>query len=119
MARYRLSGPAQIDISHILARSAALWGPQGRRRYGKLLADAFRKVANEPECMPSQNRSQLWRGLRSIHLRHIKAEAPDDKVQRPVHLVFYRPLAPELIEIVRILHERMDPALHLSPQNDE
>jgi toxin ParE1/3/4 len=30
-----------------------------------------------------------------------------------VHVLYYRVLAPGLIEIVRVLHERMEPSRHL------
>jgi toxin ParE1/3/4 len=36
------------------------------------------------------------------------------KVAHPVHVLYYRMLASDLIEIVRVLHERMDPNRHLS-----
>jgi plasmid stabilization system protein ParE len=30
-----------------------------------------------------------------------------------VHVVFYRAANPDVIEVVRVLHERMEPSLHL------
>jgi len=38
------------------------------------------------------------------------ARAP---VGDPVHVIFYRALSPGLIEIVRVLHERMEPGRHI------
>ena len=32
---------------------------------------------------------------------------------RPVHILYYRIIQPGLIEIVRVLHERMEPSRHL------
>jgi plasmid stabilization system protein ParE len=37
---------------------------------------------------------------------------------RPVHVLFYRTRQPDSIEIVRILHERMDPVRHLGPPEE-
>jgi toxin ParE1/3/4 len=34
-------------------------------------------------------------------------------VRRPAHVLYYRALTPDLIEIVRVLHERMDPSRHM------
>jgi hypothetical protein len=33
-------------------------------------------------------------------------------VRRPVHVLFYRVVRPGLVEIVRVLHERMEPSRH-------
>jgi toxin ParE1/3/4 len=35
-----------------------------------------------------------------------------------VHVIFYRTRQPDIIEIVRILHERMDPVRHLDPTEE-
>jgi toxin ParE1/3/4 len=113
MARYRLSGPARADIAHILATSAETWGDEGRRRYAVLLAAALRQAAGDPEGRTTRDRSELLQGLRSLHLRHVRIEDPSAGVKRPVHSLYYRAIEPDLIEIIRVLHERMEPSLHL------
>jgi toxin ParE1/3/4 len=35
------------------------------------------------------------------------------KVRRPVHVLYYRIAQEGVIEIVRVLHEKMDPSRHL------
>jgi toxin ParE1/3/4 len=40
-------------------------------------------------------------------------------VRRPVHVIYYREIAPGLVEIVRILHERMEPGRWLTASFDE
>jgi toxin ParE1/3/4 len=35
------------------------------------------------------------------------------KVRRPVHVIYYRLARDGVIEIVRVLHERMEPSRHL------
>jgi toxin ParE1/3/4 len=113
MARYRLSRPAQTDLTQILATSAERWGIEARRRYAALLAAAMRRVAADPEAAVSQERSDMLPGLRSFHLRHARGEDRGARVNRPTHILYYRPIRPGLVEIVRILHERMDPRRHL------
>ena len=112
MARYRLSRPAQSDIVNILAMSAKRWGDEGRHRYSAMLAAAMRKAALNPDGHVTRDRADLLPGLRSLHLRHVRGEA-NTKVRNPVHVLYYRPVEPGLIEIVRVLHERMEPGLHL------
>ena len=102
MARFRLAGPAQADLANILAASAERWGTEGRRRYAMLLAAAMRIIAADPEGPLTQARKELLPGVRSFHLRHARG------------VLYYRAIQPGLIEIVRILHERMEPGRHFA-----
>lgn len=111
---FRLAHRAQIDISRILSASAERWGEEGKRRYAGLLTSALRQVAVEPEGRTTRARSELAPGLRSFHVRQTRQPDRRRGVRRPVHLVYYRPVHPGLVEIVRILHERMEPSRHLA-----
>lgn len=113
MARFRLSRPARADLVQVLAVSAERWGLEGSRRYAALLAAAMRKVAAEPGGAATRDRAGLSRRVRSLHLRHARASHGEPKVGRPVHVLYYRVVRPGLIEIVRVLHERMEPGRHL------
>lgn len=108
MARLRVSAPARADLTGILETSLDRWGEAGRRRYAALLAAALRSIANDPEGPRTKNRSRLLRGLRSLHLRLVRA---GHGVKLPVHVVYFR-IRPEHVEILRVLHERMDPGHH-------
>jgi toxin ParE1/3/4 len=116
MARFRLAQPAQNDLTNILAASAERWGIEGRRRYARLLAEAMRVVAANPEGPLTQARNELSPGLRSLHLCHARVIGPQGKVKKPVHVLYYRAIQPGLIEIVRVLHERMEPSRHFDDQ---
>jgi toxin ParE1/3/4 len=109
MARYRLSRPAKRDLAKILATSADRWGKEGRRRYSALLVRAMREAAAEPHGVATRDRSELQPGVRSIHLRHARVDDPELRVRDPVHLLYFRPIGEDVIEIVRVLHERMEP----------
>ena len=114
MARFRLSLLARGDLQQILAVSFHQFGVEGRRRYAAVLAAGMRKVAAEPEGPATRNRADLSRGIRSFHLRNARAGETERKVRRPVHVLYYRAVEPGLIEIVRVLHERMEPSRHIS-----
>jgi len=114
MARFRLSGLAQIDVAHILDTSAEQWGTDARRRYAITLAAAMRKVAADPLGTMTQNRNDLARGIRSFHIRYARSTEASEKVNRPVHILYYRVIGPEFVEIVRVLHDRMDAPRHLT-----
>lgn len=118
MARYRLSRLAEADVAHILATSEERWGAEARRRYAAILAAAMRKVAAEPNGSATRDRAELSPGIRSLHLRHARGDDPQAKVRRPVHVLYYRAFVPDLVEIVRVLHERMEPSRHVGAAGD-
>ena len=102
MARFRLSRPAQADLRNILSTSEDRWGIAARRRYAALLAAAMRKIAADPEAPSTRDRAELQSGMRSFHIRLADVEKPLAKVGRPVHILYYRSVAPGLIEIIRV-----------------
>ncbi|QUS42493.1 type II toxin-antitoxin system RelE/ParE family toxin [Tardiphaga alba] len=52
----------------------------------------------------------LFAGLRSYNIRHSRNHSREAPVGHPVHVIFYRlQSAGEIIEVVRVLHERMLP----------
>jgi toxin ParE1/3/4 len=118
MARFRLARRARADLTHILATSEHRWGIEARRRYATVLSAAMRKVAADPVGPMTRERTELSSGIRSFHVRHTGSDQPDSKVKNPVHVLYYRPIRPGLIEIVRLLHERMEPSRHLGPGSE-
>ncbi|HEX9636762.1 MAG TPA: type II toxin-antitoxin system RelE/ParE family toxin [Acidobacteriota bacterium] len=112
MARFRLSAPAQQDLQTILATSRERWGEAGRARYASLLAAAIRLIAERPSAPTTRPRDELGSGLRSFHLRHARRGRG---VRIPTHVIFFRSVEQGVIEIVRLLHEHMDPVRHLDP----
>jgi len=118
MARFRLPLLARADIARILATSAEQWGLEGRRRYAAILAAGMRKVAAEPDGPTTRDRTDLFEGVRSFHLRNARAPVAKAKVKRPAHVLYYRGVQPGLVEIARVLHERMEPRRHVSAEND-
>lgn len=113
MARFRLAEPARSDIAALLRRSEALHGSEARIRYRALLSAAFRRIAADPEGLLTKDRGELAPGIRSFHVRHSRGESRERLVAEPVHVVFFRAAGPGLVEIVRVLHERMEPERHL------
>jgi toxin ParE1/3/4 len=56
--------------------------------------------------------ADLAPGICSLHIRHARGDDPRTAVKRPVHIVYYRATRPGTVEIVRVLHERMEPSRH-------
>jgi len=113
MARFRIARPARADLANILTASVERWGAEGRRRYAAALAGAMREVADHPEGPLTQPRTELAAGLRSFHIRHAPVNEPASKIRRPVHVLYCRTVPQGIIDIVRVLHERMEPSRHL------
>ncbi|UEM19487.1 type II toxin-antitoxin system RelE/ParE family toxin [Skermanella mucosa] len=109
---YRLTEAAADDTRDILKASARQFGPLQRERYAKLLIRAAEMLAQDPERPGSWNRNDLREGVRSFHVEHAAGRRGAAS-----HILYYltRHLddGSNTIVIVRILHERMQPAHHL------
>lgn len=118
MPRFRVARPAEIDLAAILSTSAERWGAEGRLRYAAALAAAMRQVAHLPEGPLTRGRAELASGVRSFHVRHAR-RAAEPALARPPHVLYSRVADDGVVEIVRVLHERMDPTRHLDlPEAD-
>ncbi len=113
MGLYRLSKPAKADIASVLRKSETMHGVEARMRYRALLAAAIRRVAADPSGLSTVDRSDVLESIRSFHIRHSRNESREAPVGDPVHVIFYRAAEPGLAEIVRALHERMEPNRHI------
>ena len=107
MSRYTLSGPALQDIATILAESAARFGDAAS-------ATALVELAADPARPGSRVAPELANGARIYHLRGSKRRARTGAgaVGAPRHFVLYRVLEPDLIGVVRVLHDSIDLPAH-------
>jgi toxin ParE1/3/4 len=112
MAQFRLSKSARADLTAILATTLSRWGDEGRARYAKLLSRAMEELAVRPAGPLTRARTELAAGIRSFHVKHTRA---NPGIKNPPHLLLYQVRKGRPLEIVRVLHERMDltAAVHL------
>ena len=113
MSLYRLSETAKADIAMVLRTSETVHGVEARIRYRALLTAAMRRIAAYPEGLSTLDRSEVSDGVRSFHIRHSRVESGETPVSNPVHVIFYRVVAPGVVGILRVLHERMEPGSHI------
>lgn len=92
MARYKLTNLAVQDLSHVWNYTFDNWSERQADSYHEQLVNAFESIASNPD------HGRNYDGIRG--------DLYGFKVNR--HIVFYRILSNELVEITRILHERMD-----------
>jgi len=50
------------------------------------------------------------------YIRRSREESREAPVANPVHVIFYRAIQPGIVEIVRVLHDRMEPSRHFGPE---
>ncbi len=102
-----LTGPARDDFIRILDESRTNFGTVQAGVYKALLTETIAKLRVGPDVPGSKELVGIPGGYRSLHV-----------ARRSRHLIVYRPSAADLIEVVRILHDRMDVGRHLPPNLD-
>ncbi|MBP2233064.1 toxin ParE1/3/4 [Azospirillum agricola] len=113
MTPYRLTRLAERDVTDILRESARRFGPLQRDRYAALIERAVLMVADRPERPGSRPRDELAEGVRSFHV-----ELAAGRRGAASHTLYYVPgssigLA-DAVLILRVLHDAMEPGLHLT-----
>ena len=97
--KLRISDPARYDLLRIGQQTQRQWGAAQKRKYLSHIKEVFRSLRDNPGIGISKDAVAI--GLRSHRVRS--------------HIVFYRETG-TIVEIVRVLHERMDPDRHLKRQ---
>jgi plasmid stabilization system protein ParE len=104
---YRLVGRAEERIDTILLESARQWGVVAAARYHRLILAACATVAGNP-TLPGSREVPRIPGVRTYHLRLARRLLPpDQRVDRPRHLVIYRVAPDSVVEILSVIHDRM------------
>jgi toxin ParE1/3/4 len=93
---YVLSKPAEEDLAQILEQGVEIWGIDQATEYAKLIDDALYLLAKHPQL--GHDRSHIKPNVRSFRVES--------------HIIFYRQ-QPAHLEVIRILHKRMDFESHL------
>jgi toxin ParE1/3/4 len=109
--RVRLGAAAELDFANILKWTTENFGARQSRLYRDTLVQAIGELAGGPDVAGSKARDEIMRGLRTLHVaRHGR---------RGRHFLLYRVAPGRIIEIGRILHDRMDLQRHLPFAGDE
>lgn len=96
MKRFKLSVAADTDLRNIAEYTLEQWGEPQRNVYVAELFGAFEKLAENPQLATSAE--SIRNGYR--------------KFPQGSHVIFFRMSDTHLIEIIRVLHKRMDVELH-------
>jgi toxin ParE1/3/4 len=103
--RVRLGAAAELDFANILKWTLENFGPRQSQVYRDTIVLAIGELGNGPDAAGSKPRDDILSGLRTLHVaRHGR---------RGRHFLLYRMASGRIIEVVRILHDRMDLPRHL------
>ena len=94
---FHLTKKAKADLKDIARYTQKTWGREQRNVYLKKIDDAFHELSDNPD--QGRNCDDIREGYRKYGIGK--------------HYIFYRTIAPRHIEIVRILHGRMNIEEHL------
>ena len=92
MAEFKLTNKAVDDLSKIWNYTFEEWSENQADKYYQMLIENFQKIADNPFLGKNYN------GI-TPKLLGLKAEK---------YIIFYRILNKDVVEITRILHEKMD-----------
>ena len=98
MKKFRLSAAADADMRKIAAHTLEYWGEPQRNAYITETFEAFGRLADIPEI-----------AARIDGIREGYRNFPQGS-----HVIFFRSSSTHSIEIIRVLHKRMDAGVHLS-----
>jgi len=94
---YQLSKKAELDLINIWEYTFHKWSKKQADRYLGLLFNEMDYISKNPKT--GKDQQEIREGYRYTQMKS--------------HLIFYRETDTKIIEIVRILHQRMDTDSHL------
>lgn len=97
MSRYVLSPAARADLERIWDYTYERWGDEQAEEYVRELQRAIERVIDNPMI------GRFCDEVRSGYRKHAVAS----------HTLYYRSASADVIDVVRILHQRMDVDRHL------
>ena len=108
MRALRLSPAAETDIAEVLRWTARQFGSNARTRFEALVLTALRDVVHDPLLPGSLDRREPGAGIRSYHFRFSRERGRTGSgiVRRPQHLLLYRALHTDVLDVGRVLHDR-------------
>ena len=92
MANYKLTNKAVEDLEDIWEYTIEMWSERQAEKYYSMLVDSFEEIAYKPAI--GKTYSEITENLLGF--------------KAGKHIIFYRTINKNYVEITRILHEQMD-----------
>jgi len=90
--KYRISFKAQTDLIGIWEFTFENWSIEQADRYYQLIIDKFEEICQKPDI--GKKYESIRKGYWGVNIKS--------------HIIFYRIHDQEMIDVIRILHKRMD-----------
>jgi toxin ParE1/3/4 len=111
-ARWRIQFTvlAELDIKGLIEWTQNQFGAAQARRYRELIFEVIEELELGPRVSGSVPRDEIFPGSRTLHMAR--------RGRRARHLILYRVIEPNTIEILRVLHDAMDIGRHVPDTDD-
>ncbi|HEY1258895.1 MAG TPA: type II toxin-antitoxin system RelE/ParE family toxin [Stellaceae bacterium] len=107
----RLSAAAERDFLSILEWTRERFSVRQSQTYRTILQESIRALRDGPDVPGARRPIDIAPGVWSLHIARGR--------RRGRHLLLYRVAGERTLEIIRILHDSMDPVRHLpEPRED-
>ncbi|OJX68588.1 type II toxin-antitoxin system RelE/ParE family toxin [Magnetospirillum sp. 64-120] len=103
----RLTLLAALDVETILNETAATFGHRQMHAYADIIDRAVSQIDADPMRPGSR---ECWGFSAPIRQYHLELAA--GRRGAAAHSLYYR-IDPEAVSVLRVLHQRMEPATHL------
>lgn len=101
----RLTHQAELDVLDIAKWTAEQFGALQADQYLETISQALEALTNGPETAGVKNRNELAPGICTLHIARYGRKAS--------HFVVFRVSEEQVLDILRILHDRMDLSRHI------
>ncbi len=105
-----LTAVAEADIERAVQWSARQFGLRQARVYAQTLTMAIEALMEGPGAVGVKSRADIGKELMSLHVARNRRKGRHFVVFR-----IRRRAGREVVEVLRVLHDSMDPARHLHP----
>ena len=109
--RVRLTRQAESDFLDIARWTAATFGARQSELYAETLTSAIEALHAGPEIVGAKARDEIAPGIRTLHVAR--------KGRKGRHFVVFRAAEGQTVDVLRLLHDSMDLARHVSAADDQ
>ena len=107
----RLASQAELDLLDIGTWTAENFGARQAEYYVETVTLAIEALHDGPETLGAKKRDDIGPGICTLHV------ARNGRKGR--HFVVFKEVTGQIIDVLRLLHDSMDLARHLSGANDQ
>ena len=107
----RLASQAEQDLFDIILWTAENFGTNQAEHYAETIALAIEALHDGPEILGAEVRDEIGMGIRALHVAR--------QGRKGRHFVAFSVSEGHIINILRLLHDSMDLAMHLPKDHNE